>query len=99
MDLLFTLLAVVAVAVVIRLLSRPHLVVQITGGWARVVRGTPPAGLLRDLGELARHHPQASGRVEVRGARTRLVVRAPGLDDSLEQRALNVVYLYRDRLG
>lgn len=97
--LLVIVVAVVGVVGGMMLLSRPHTVVRIERGRARLVRGSPPPALLRDLDDVARHAPSASGRVEVRGQGTRLHIEVPGLDEPVGQRVRNVVLLYRQRLG
>jgi hypothetical protein len=97
-TLLVLLVVVVAIFGVLRFLSRPHTLFRIDGGEASLVRGSPPPGLLADLAEVAAHAPEASGRVTLQGAGSKLEVLTHGLDDTVDQRVRNVVQLYRDRI-
>ncbi len=88
----------VLVAGFIWFVSRPRVVVRLQGGKTEVVRGELPAGVLSDLRDVARHSPQATGRVELRGRQSTLTIKFPGLDEGTAQRLRNVLLLQRDRL-
>ncbi|MEZ4236599.1 MAG: DUF3634 family protein [Myxococcota bacterium] len=99
MDRLLLLAAAVALVwLALKLLARPHTVVEVGEGRARLVRGRPPPGLLGELDDVASHAPHATGRVTLTGGGDRLILRTPGLDSGLAQRVRNVVFLYRDRI-
>jgi hypothetical protein len=78
--------------------ARARVVVQLSGGDARCVRGTLPPGLLEDLRVVASLAPGVRGRVEIRGHGSALHVRTPGLPEGVSQQARNVVHLRRNRL-
>jgi hypothetical protein len=97
-TLLVLLVVVAGIFGVLRFLSRPHTMFRIAKGEASLLRGDPPSGLLADLMEVAAHAPEASGRVGLQGAGSKLEVVTHGLDDAVDQRVRNVVQLYRDRI-
>jgi hypothetical protein len=97
-TLLVPLVVVAVIFGILRFLSRPHTVIRIASGQASLVRGAPPSGMLADLMEVAAHVPAAEGRVELKGAGSKLELETPGLDDTVEQRVRNVIQLYRDRI-
>lgn len=78
--------------------ARPHTAVDVAGGRAVLVRGAPPAGLLRELEDVARAAPNARGRIELSGGGDALHVRISGLDAGFEQRVRNVVGMYAARI-
>ncbi len=97
-GLLLVLVFVALVAGFIFLVSRPRVVVRLAGGKTEVVRGELPPGVLGDLRDVARHAPQATGRIELRGRQSTLTIKFPGLDEGTAQRLRNVLLLQRDRL-
>lgn len=95
--LLLGLLVIVLVAWGMRF-ARPHTEVAIEGGRARLVRGTPPPGLVGDLADLARAAPEARGTVSLSGGGDALHISVAGLDEGFEQRVRNVVGIYAARI-
>ncbi|RYE87555.1 MAG: DUF3634 family protein [Myxococcales bacterium] len=92
-DTLLTLLLLVVVLVVpfVVLLRRANelFVLEVRGGQITVVRGKPPASLLRDLRDVVRGVPAA--RLVARREQGRPMLRATGLSEAQLQRARNVV--------
>ncbi len=77
--------------------NRAHTEVKLGAGRAEIVRGEPPGGLVRDLGDVARQS-RAVGRVVIRGGGETLAVSTQGLDDRTAQRVRNVVVAYRNQI-
>jgi len=78
--------------------DRPHTVVRLERGAATLEKGRLPPGLLSELQDVARHQPDASGAVELRGQGDALEIRTPGLDGGAGQRVRNVVLLRRQQI-
>ena len=78
--------------------SRPRILVELSGGRATVLRGQLMPAALGDLRDVARSAPQAQGKVAIRGRQATLRLSFSGLDAGTEQRLRNVLLLRRDRL-
>lgn len=98
MELLGLALLVGLGVLLIKRMSRPHTVVALADGAARVVRGTPPNDFFIDLDDVARATPALSGEVRVSGSGTRVRVVLKGFEEPAAQRVRNVVGVHRSRL-
>jgi hypothetical protein len=78
--------------------SRPHTVVAFQDGAAHLQRGQLPPGLLRDLGDVARHASFETGALQISGQGEGLKLTTVGLNEGTDQRVRNVVLLRRQQI-
>ena len=96
---LLVLLGVIVLGVIaFKLFSRPHTVIALADGAARVVRGSPPNDLFVDLDDVARATPGLRGEVRVSGSGSGIRIVVTGIEEPTAQRVRNVIGVHRARL-